>query len=161
MHNLAQTDKEYWDIPRHETLFGFSTNINEPSKLEGHWLALSSSAQAYFNAVECLSTPCRFCPRLRTSEYSKSGLGGGLDSITCAHNFYVKIFSLAHHLSSYYSQQRWNIIQFLSVKVFFSFPSLELWYHLCPSANSTVLLPRSYWGYEFRPYFHLHWKLEW
>ena len=94
VHNLAQTDKEYWDIPQHETLFGFSTNINEPPKLEGRWLALSSSAQADIHAVECLSTPCRFCPRLRTSDCSKYGLGGGLDRITCAHNFHVKIFFL-------------------------------------------------------------------
>ena len=68
-------------------LFGISTNIHEPSRLEGRWFALSSSAQADFLAVECLSTPCKFCARLRMSDCSKSGLVGGLDRITCAHNF--------------------------------------------------------------------------
>ena len=70
-------------------LFGISTNIHEPSKLEGRWLALSSSAQADFHAVECTSTPCQFCARLCTSDCSKSGLVGGLDRITCAHKFHV------------------------------------------------------------------------
>ena len=50
---------------------------------------LSSSAQADFHAVECLSTPCQFCARLCTSDCSKSGLVGGLDRITCAHNLHA------------------------------------------------------------------------
>ena len=77
-----------FDGARH-SLFGISTNIQEPSKLEGRWLALSSSAQADCHAVKCLSTPCQFCARLCTSDCSKSGLVGGLDRITCAHNFHV------------------------------------------------------------------------
>ena len=70
-------------------LFGIGTNIHQPSKLEGRWLALSSSAQADFRAVECLSTPCQLCATLCTFDCSKSGLVGGLDRITCAHNFNV------------------------------------------------------------------------
>ena len=54
-------------------LFGISTNIYEPFKSEGRWLALSSSPQADFHAVECLSTPCYLCARLCTSDCSKYG----------------------------------------------------------------------------------------
>ena len=70
------------------TLFETTTNIHEPSKLEGRLLALSSSVQADFHAVECLSTPCQCCARLCTSDGSKSGLIGGLDR-TFSHIFHV------------------------------------------------------------------------
>ena len=59
-------------------LQNLSTTVHEPSKLEGRWLALSSSAQADFLAVECLSTPCQSGATLCTSDCSKSGLVGGL-----------------------------------------------------------------------------------
>ena len=46
-----------------------------------------------FMLWKCLSTPCQLCARLCASDCSKFGLVGGLDRITCAHNFHVTIYT--------------------------------------------------------------------
>ena len=60
--------------------------------------------------MECLSIPCQFCARLCTSHCSKSSLVGGLDRITCAHNFHVTVnvsvvlnFPVSHYCSIPYA----------------------------------------------------------